>query len=63
LSYGRGCHSLPALRPNRRYPSTPPPADATFRIRNCALPEAGLYWVELVYSGSVLARRPTWLYA
>jgi hypothetical protein len=36
------------------------PEDAvgiTFRIRNCWFPAAGLYWVECVFSGAVLARQ------
>ena len=37
------------------------PADAvgiTFRIRNCTFPAEGLYWVELIFSGTVIARQP-----
>ena len=37
------------------------PRDAvgvTFRVRNCAFPEAGVYWVEVIYDGTVIARRP-----
>jgi hypothetical protein len=30
----------------------------TFRVRNCVFPTSGLYWVELLYSGAVLARQP-----
>jgi hypothetical protein len=32
-----------------------------FRIRNCSFPEAGLYWVEVVFGGSVIARQKLWL--
>jgi hypothetical protein len=28
-----------------------------FRIRNCSFPEPGLYWVELVFAQSVVARQ------
>jgi hypothetical protein len=28
-----------------------------FLIKNCTFPAAGLYWVEVVYTGSVLARQ------
>jgi hypothetical protein len=28
-----------------------------FRIRSCSFPTAGLYWVELLFSGTVLARQ------
>jgi hypothetical protein len=30
---------------------------AQFRICNCSFPAAGLYWVEVVYQGSLLARQ------
>jgi hypothetical protein len=30
----------------------------SFRVRNCTFPAAGLYWVEVYYSQSRLARRP-----
>lgn len=29
----------------------------TFRIRNCSCPAEGLYWVEFVFSGTVMARQ------
>jgi hypothetical protein len=29
----------------------------TFRIRNCTFPDAGLYWVEVIYTGVVIGRR------
>jgi hypothetical protein len=29
-----------------------------FRILDCVLPEAGLYWVEFRYGGKALARQP-----
>lgn len=32
-------------------------AGARFTIENCRFPEAGLYWVECVFSGMVLARQ------
>jgi hypothetical protein len=35
----------------------------TFRIRNCTFPAAGLYWVEVRYAQSLLARRPLQLLA
>ena len=28
-----------------------------FLIRNCAFPSAGLYWVEVLFAGSVIARQ------
>jgi hypothetical protein len=28
-----------------------------FHLQNCCFPAAGLYWVEVVYQGSVLARQ------
>ena len=28
-----------------------------FRIHNCSFPVAGLYWVEVLYAGSVIARQ------
>ncbi|MBM4073814.1 MAG: hypothetical protein FJ271_33590 [Planctomycetes bacterium] len=28
-----------------------------FRIRNCSFPTAGLYWVEILFAGAVLARQ------
>jgi hypothetical protein len=36
------------------------PEDAvgiTFRIQNCSFPAAGLYWVECIFSGTVIARQ------
>jgi hypothetical protein len=36
------------------------PQDAVgfaFRIQDCSFPSAGLYWVELVFDGTVLARQ------
>jgi hypothetical protein len=42
------------------------PADvvgARFRLRNCTFPVAGLYWVEAVYDGSVIARQQLFLRA
>ena len=32
-----------------------------FRIRDCSFPMAGLYWVEAVFAGSVIARQKIWL--
>ena len=32
-----------------------------FRIRNCSFPAAGLYWVEVVFAGTVIARQKLWL--
>ena len=29
----------------------------TFRIRNCSFPVEGVYWVELIFSGTVIARQ------
>jgi hypothetical protein len=34
-----------------------------FRIRDCSFPMAGLYWVEAVFAGSVIARQKIWLKA
>src|SRR5947209_659227 len=34
-----------------------------FRIRNCSFPAAGLYWVECVYSATVIGRQRLWLVA
>jgi hypothetical protein len=28
-----------------------------FRIQNCSFPAAGLYWVEVLFAGSVIARQ------
>ena len=28
-----------------------------FRVRNCVFPTSGLYWVEIVYDGAILARQ------
>ena len=28
-----------------------------FRVRDCSFPTAGLYWVELLFSGAVIARQ------
>ena len=28
-----------------------------FDIRNCVFPAAGLYWVEVLFSGQVIARK------
>jgi hypothetical protein len=28
-----------------------------FRIQNCTFPAAGLYWVEVAFAGSVVARQ------
>jgi hypothetical protein len=28
-----------------------------FRIKNCSFPAAGLYWVECIFSGAVIARQ------
>jgi hypothetical protein len=30
---------------------------AVFRVQNCSFPAAGLYWVECLFSGTVLARQ------
>jgi hypothetical protein len=32
-----------------------------FRIRNCAFHAAGLYWVEVLFAGSVVARQRLFL--
>jgi hypothetical protein len=32
-----------------------------FRIRNCSFPAAGLYWVEVLFAGSVIARQRLFL--
>jgi hypothetical protein len=32
-----------------------------FRIRDCSFPIAGVYWVEVVFAGSVIARKKLWL--
>jgi len=32
-----------------------------FRIRDCSFPMAGLYWIEVVFTGSVIARQKIWL--
>lgn len=32
-----------------------------FHIRNCSFPAGGLYWVEVVYEGTVLARQKLFL--
>ncbi len=29
----------------------------TFRVRNCSFPVEGVYWVELIFSGVVIARQ------
>jgi hypothetical protein len=34
---------------------------ATFRIINCGFPMAGLYWIEAIFAGSVIARQKIWL--
>jgi|SRR5579884_3524253 len=34
---------------------------ALFRVRNCTFPTDGLYWVELAFAGSVIARQKLWL--
>jgi hypothetical protein len=34
-----------------------------FRVQGCSFPAAGLYWVEFVYSGTVIARHPVSLLA
>jgi hypothetical protein len=34
-----------------------------FRVRNCSFPDAGLYWVECVFSGVVIGRQRLWLTA
>ncbi len=31
---------------------------ATFRIRDCIFPRAGLYWIEFRYNGQTIAREP-----
>jgi hypothetical protein len=52
--------------PPRRIRFVGSPQDAlgvVFRLRNCTFPEAGLYWVELFYSNSILARRSLRLYS
>ena len=36
------------------------PEDAVgmrFRVRNCTFPAAGLYWVDLIFAGAVVARQ------
>lgn len=30
---------------------------AVFRVQNCSFPVAGLYWVECLFSGTILARQ------
>ncbi len=32
-----------------------------FRVRDCSFPAAGLYWVEAVFAGSVIARQKLFL--
>jgi hypothetical protein len=46
-------------RPRRiRFVSDPEDiSGAEFRALNCSLPAAGLYWVECLFSGTVLARQ------
>jgi hypothetical protein len=42
------------------------PRDAlgiVFKIGNCSFPAKGVYWVELFFSGSVIARKPLRLLA
>lgn len=34
-----------------------------FRIQNCTFPAAGLYWVEVLFAGSVIARQRLFLRA
>jgi hypothetical protein len=34
-----------------------------FHIRNCSFPAAGLYWVEVLFAGSVIARQRLFLRA
>ncbi len=34
-----------------------------FRIRNCSFPAAGLYWVEVLFAGSLIARQRLFLRA
>jgi hypothetical protein len=34
-----------------------------FRMQNCAFPAAGLYWVEVLFAGSVIARQRLFLRA
>ena len=34
-----------------------------FRIQNCSFPSAGLYWVEVLFAGSVIARQRLFLRA
>ena len=29
-----------------------------FRIEDCVFPEAGLYWIQFVYNGQVIAQQP-----
>ena len=29
----------------------------TFRVRNCSFPAEGVYWVELIFSGVIIARQ------
>src|SRR5437660_1731609 len=36
---------------------------ATFRLRACSFPEAGLSWVEVIYADAVPARQKLWLKA
>jgi hypothetical protein len=33
-------------------------AGLIFRVRNCVLPQAGLYWIEFCYNQKVLAQQP-----
>jgi hypothetical protein len=47
--------------PTRRVRFTGPPEDAVgvvFRVLNCRFEAPGLYWVELIFSGMVLASQP-----
>jgi hypothetical protein len=47
--------------PTRRVRFAGPPGDAVgvvFRVLNCRFDEPGLYWVELIFSGMVLASQP-----
>lgn len=32
-----------------------------FRLCNCFFPTAGLYWIEVVFAGSVIARQKLWV--
>jgi hypothetical protein len=61
----RSGHTIFRTRPRQvRFVGDPAAVGGiTFRIQNCSFPAAGLYWVEVLFAGGVIARQRLFLRA